>query len=203
MKFRTDDLRTWCFWDFWGLLLGSLILGRSQLQLWTDCSYLAILENDFNHVVIVLATTLNLSVLRWRIETVFCSEFCIALQSCEWVLKQLLGIHHKSSFTMKLTPIGWQHCDLALYVNSSFKKEDSFKVFAAISVLCGDHQVFGIEKTSVPISRPRKYNFTFISVMGMFKCLPKESFYWYSVLSPGLLISRSSTGGNQTDSRYH
>lgn len=37
--------------------------------------------------------------------------------------------------------------------------------------------MFGMEKASVPISRPGKQNFTFISVMGMFKCWPKESFY--------------------------
>lgn len=161
-----------------------------------------LLENDFNHVIIVLATTLNLSVLRWRLETDFCSEFCIALQPCEWVVRQLLGVHHKSSFTIKLTSLGWQWCDLALYVNGSSKKENSLQVFAAVSVLHGDHQVFGIEEASVPISRPRKYNFTLISEMGMFKCWPKESFYWYSVLSPDLLI-RISTGDSQTNSRYH
>lgn len=125
-----------------------------------DWQYLSgnidLLENDFNHVVIVLATTLNLSVLRWRTETDFCSDFCIALQPCEWVVRQLLGIQHKSSFTMKLTSIGWQHCDLALFVNSSFKKENSFKVFAAVSVLHGDHQVSDTDKASVSVSRPRK-----------------------------------------------
>lgn len=45
---------------------------------------------------------------------------------------------------------------MALYVSIYSKKENSLQVFAAISALHGDHQVFVIEEAAVSVSRLRK-----------------------------------------------
>lgn len=163
-------------------------------------SNIDLLENDFNHVVTVLATTMNLSVLRWRIETDFCSEFCNTLQPCKWTVRQLLDVHHKSSFTIKRTFLGWQCCDLALHVSIYTKKENSLKVFAAISLLHGEHQVFVIEKASVSVSRRRRCNF-YLSDRNYLSA-GQRTLYWYSVFLTDLLVS-CFTEDSQTNGRYH
>lgn len=82
---------------------------------------------------------------------------------------------------------------MALYVSIYSKKENSLKVFAAISALHGDHQVFIIEEASVSVSRLRKCSFYLSNRNDV--SAGQRSLYWYSVVLPDLLVS-CFTGDN-------
>lgn len=133
----------------------------------------------------MLATTVNFSVLRWRIESDFCSEFYNTLQP--WTVRQLSDVHHKSSFTIKCTFLGWQCCELASHVSIYMGKKNSLEVFAALPVLHGDHQVFVMEKASVSVSRRRKCYF-YLSDRNYLSA-GQRTLCWYSVFLPDLLVS--------------